>query len=58
MHILNVYHIDYMIWSLYSELNIIYLYKCIELDTNIYSLYDVQCTLSQSRWFTYMISIY
>ena len=37
--ILNVYHIDYMILSLYSELNIIYLYKCIEWDTNIYSLY-------------------
>ena len=42
---------------IYSELNIIYLYKCIELDTSIYSLYDVQCTFSQSRWVTYMISI-
>ena len=30
----------YIIYTiLYSELNIIYLYKCIELDTNIYSLY-------------------
>ena len=46
-----------MIYSLYNELNIIYLYKCIELDTNIYSLYDVQCMLSQSQWLTYMISI-
>ena len=46
-----------MIKSLYSELHIIYLYKCIELYTHIYSLYDVHCTLSQSRWFTYMISI-
>ena len=28
---------------IYSELNIIYLYICIELDEHIYSLYDAQC---------------